>query len=185
MPPPKDARRLVADPNNEPNFYRISRRFPLDGSVTPKDVADEQSQAKRMRSDSMVLPQGLALGANGLVGAPTMGFQQSGHATLGAPSPSALLELISQQQQPPNPGAVPSQLNVGGGAPVSNEAAALLSILETQNQQRKEEEQQRAMLAAALMRQQQQQGMAAQGVPEPVNSNTDTLASVMGMLGQN
>ena len=30
MPPKRDARRLVADPDNEPDFYRISETFPVD-----------------------------------------------------------------------------------------------------------------------------------------------------------
>jgi len=29
MPEPKDARRLIPDPENEPNFYAISKKYPL------------------------------------------------------------------------------------------------------------------------------------------------------------
>ena len=31
MAPPKDARRLIPDPDNEPNFYAISKQFPVPG----------------------------------------------------------------------------------------------------------------------------------------------------------
>mmetsp|Transcript_377 Transcript_377/g.800 ORF Transcript_377/g.800 Transcript_377/m.800 type:complete len:309 (-) Transcript_377:2728-3654(-) len=136
MPPCKDARRLVADPENEPNFYRICRQYPLDGSAPfVEDAADDLPHAKRIRSDSVTkMPKGIALGANALAGL----------AALGVSSPA------------PVKGSQSQQLN-SGAAPASNQAAALLSILEAQNQKRKEEEQQRAMLAAALL---QHQGAA-------------------------
>ena len=170
MPPCKDARRLVADPANEPNFYHISRQYPLDGSVPVRDATEDLPQAKRLRVDSVTMPQSLAFGTNGLPGAPVeMVPNQPGLATFGAPSP-AMLGVMPQHQQ----------LNAGA-APVSNQAAALLKILEAQNQKRKEEEQQCAMLAAAIL-QQQQQGMA-QEVPSTGNNN-NTLAAVLGMLGQ-
>ena len=158
MPPCKDARRLVADPDNEPNFYRISRQYPLDGS-TPlvEDTADDMPHAKRSRSDSATpIPQGLALGTNSLAGL----------AALGAPSPASLIGLMPQPQQQIHTGAVPS-----------NQAATLLNILQAQNQKRKEEEQQRAMLAAIL----QQQGA---GQEYPSTGNTNNLATVLGMLSQ-
>ena len=168
MPPCKDARRLVADPNNEPNFYRISRQYPLDGEA-PIESAVDSPLVKRMRSDSMSLPQGLALGAAALVGAPVMPVMAAPGAAglLGAPSPAALLGLV-------NPNAAPV-------TPVLDQRAALLSILEAQNKQR-EEEKHRALLAAALMQQQQRQHAVA--MPSPAPSHGEALAAVLGLFGQ-
>lgn len=173
MPPCKDARRLVADPKNEPNFYRISRQYPLDGSAPVSEATEDLPQAKRLRGHSVAVPQGFALGTNMLAGAP-MGFvpNQAGIAGLGAPSPGAMLLMPHPQQQ---------QLNTG----VSNQAAALLSILEAlnQQQQKEKEKQQHAVLAAALM-QQQQQSVAQDFSSAGNNNNNNALAAVLGMLGQ-
>ena len=168
MPPCKDARRLVADPKNEPNFYRISRQYPLDGEAPPSDEVTniiDQPAAKRARSDSMALPQGLVMGTPSFTTAPLMG--QSGIANVGGPSPAALLGLMQGGAS-----NVPDVSNI-------NQTAALLSILEAQNKRRQEQEQQRAMLAAALLQQQQRNQPAG----SPVPSNNSSLSAMLSMLG--
>jgi hypothetical protein len=39
MPEPKDARRLIPDPENEPDFYEISRHFPLETRLLSSGVS--------------------------------------------------------------------------------------------------------------------------------------------------
>lgn len=160
MPPCKDARRLVADPPNEPNFYRINRQYPLDGEAPAQEAVDSPP-AKRARGDSTTLPQGLTLSAASL-GSPVMSVTSAPVATgVAAPTPAALLGLIGQ----------------AATAPASPTPPKLLSLLEAQNQQRQAEEE-RAMLVAALLRQQNQVP-----IPPPVpSSNEAVLSAVLGLL---
>eukprot|EP00977_Amphora_coffeiformis_P026020 scaffold23644_cov183-Amphora_coffeaeformis.AAC.4 len=50
MPKRKDARRLVTDPANEPDFYKISNQYPLDLSID--GASTREPAAKRARMDS-------------------------------------------------------------------------------------------------------------------------------------
>ena len=50
MPKRKDARRLVADPDNEPNFYKITEQFPLDLPTT--GASTEEPETKRARFEN-------------------------------------------------------------------------------------------------------------------------------------
>ena len=164
MPPCKDARRLVADPLNEPNFYRISRQYPLDGEAPAQEAVDNPP-AKRARSDSIALPQGLALGAASL-GSPVMSVTSAPVATgVPGPTPAALLGLIGQ----------------AATAPASPSPPTLLSLLEAQNQQRQVEKQV-AMIVTALLQQKQNQAP----IPPPVrSSNEAVLSAVLGLLTPN
>ena len=165
MPPCKDARRLVADPLNEPNFYRISRQYPLDGEA-PAHEAVDSPLAKRARSDSTALPQGLALGATSL-GSPVMPVLSAPVANVvETPTPAALLGLIGQTSTTPAPSP-----------------ATLLSLLESQNKQQ-ETEKQRAMLLAALLQQQPPQNQVLTPPPVP-SSNEAVLSAVLGLFAQN
>lgn len=48
MPKPKDARRLIPDPENEPDFYRISKMYPLpDDPAFGKEKTKEQEAPTR------------------------------------------------------------------------------------------------------------------------------------------
>jgi hypothetical protein len=48
MPKSKDARRLIADPENEPNFYVVTKNFPLpDDPAFGHDVAETELEAKQ------------------------------------------------------------------------------------------------------------------------------------------
>jgi hypothetical protein len=49
MPEPKDARRLVPDPENEPDFHAIGKLYPLESSLPP-------SQENSYDTDNAVLP---------------------------------------------------------------------------------------------------------------------------------
>ena len=162
MPRRKDARRLVADPQNEPNFYRISRQYPLDGDTTAEGAL-ELPATKRPRNDTTALPQDLALGG----------------AVLGALSTLSGTGLLCAAPTPSNQFGMNSSSAVSSPLASVSEAATLLKVLEAQNKQR-EEEKQRALLAAALL---QQQVTTQVPQPAPVSSN-DALAAVLGLLCQ-
>lgn len=62
MPKPKIARRLISDPENEPNFYRISETFPLPDQSTVhvpieafRSEEQEDSQPEAANSSSVIL----------------------------------------------------------------------------------------------------------------------------------
>lgn len=60
MPKPKDARRLIPDPENEPDFYRISKMYPLpDDPSFGKEKAKETEAAPR-REASVAAAAGVA-----------------------------------------------------------------------------------------------------------------------------
>lgn len=159
MPPFRDARRLVADPANEPNFYRICRQYPLDTSAQEQFDALNGTAAKRPRNDSAVLPEGMALGA-----AAIGGVEATPAMSPSAAAPAALLALISQNASPVTP-----------SPPAMSPTAALLSLLAAQKKKKREQEQQAALIAAALSQ-----------VPTPTAppSNADALTAVLGLLGQ-
>lgn len=54
MPRRKDARRQVADPTNEPDFYRIARKYPLDVKANEEVPAQGSVAAKRQRTEDVV-----------------------------------------------------------------------------------------------------------------------------------
>ena len=60
MPAPKDARRLIPDPENEPNFYAITHKYPLPGChISEEDVKEPEAPKpveKRARSPSPMKP---------------------------------------------------------------------------------------------------------------------------------
>eukprot|EP00542_Grammatophora_oceanica_P016705 CAMPEP_0194033434 /NCGR_PEP_ID=MMETSP0009_2-20130614/6133_1 /TAXON_ID=210454 /ORGANISM="Grammatophora oceanica, Strain CCMP 410" /LENGTH=414 /DNA_ID=CAMNT_0038674129 /DNA_START=103 /DNA_END=1348 /DNA_ORIENTATION=+ len=59
MPRPKNARRLIPDPENEPNFYRISQLFPLpdDQQQHPEEEEDQGSLEQPLEQAQPEPPQ--------------------------------------------------------------------------------------------------------------------------------
>jgi len=117
MPEPRDARRLIPDPDNEPDFYAITKNFPLPDmkaaapmvNVMAASAVDLNSQvpslhnrhtsdiswlmeqmpaAKRMRHTMSELPPNLALQ-----------LQQQNHATTAGATQQMILTQIQAQLQ--------------------------------------------------------------------------------------
>mmetsp|Transcript_14739 Transcript_14739/g.28004 ORF Transcript_14739/g.28004 Transcript_14739/m.28004 type:complete len:314 (+) Transcript_14739:58-999(+) len=128
MPKRKDARRLVADPANEPHFYMISRKYPLDGSIPEDDnklvVSKQQDQSNCAR-----------VTAAGVV--------------VAAPVTSALNQFmmppVASLTLPPLPmGSANVAMPSFGGLERMNDTKILLALLEAK--QKKEREEQQAMM---------------------------------------
>ena len=123
MPKRKDARRLVADPANEPHFYMISRQYPLEGAV-PEDNAKDTTNGEHAQSNC------------------------ARAAVVAAPIPNAL----DQFMMPVTPLTLPrlpmASTNVAmpsfGGLEGVNDTQLLLALLEAK--QKKEREVQQAMM---------------------------------------
>lgn len=111
MPRRKDARRLVADPDNEPDFYLISKRFPLEDIPTPTPAAVGQS----------IVPN---------VAVSTDSSGTSSHAPMSAtPSHSeSILTALLQQQPSPVPVTLSPQ-------PLQQHDTSLASLLQQFQQQ--------------------------------------------------
>lgn len=68
MPEPKDARRLIPDPEHEPDFYAVRRTHPLPGDRVPEQIVAQVSplsprEASRASVDALVSRPGSILGA--------------------------------------------------------------------------------------------------------------------------
>ena len=132
MPRRKDARRLVADPTNEPNFYLISQRYPLDEStaaVSDQSIANAVSEPnpKRQRVDTAPV-----------VVSPLVDQSKSVTAVV---SPILSATMKTSMPQPMN---------------ATSEIQLLLGILEA-NRKKHEEEQRATLAALAILQQRQQQ----------------------------
>jgi hypothetical protein len=57
MPTPKDARRLIADPQNEPNFYEISKKYPLPDDPEYGKGETSENASKNATAPILVDPQ--------------------------------------------------------------------------------------------------------------------------------
>jgi len=73
MPQPKNARRLIPDPENEPDFYRISELFPLNGETSKPTASEPRPDEKKSPSNSShntpaprALPRAVAPAASAL-----------------------------------------------------------------------------------------------------------------------
>jgi len=107
MPEPKDARRLVPDAENEPNFYRINEIYPLAGSSLRSTgrAADEISAAATSKVPA-VLAKTTSSGLKGMGGgeAETLlrmprsgsGSQKSNAGSIALPSLSSRLPTDSR-----------------------------------------------------------------------------------------
>ena len=184
MPKRRDARRLVADPGNEPNFYKISEENPLSPQAGATAPCTEDPCAKRARTDSFIMSQA----------SPTM--TQVAQAMAAAPlantaypqtTNNILFGLVNQTAVAP--------------APPPNQITALLSLLEAQNKKREEEKKQQEAVATVMRMLQgqqhqqttqqpmmQQQPMQAPVVPQQQQPtqhvNAANLSVLMGLLNQ-
>ena len=127
MPKRKDARRLVADPANEPHFYMISRQYPLDGYIPDDKIKDTAVEEHAQSNCARAVPAGVHVAA---------------------PIPNAL----DQFMMPVTPLTLPrlpmASTNVAmpsfGGLEGVNDTQLLLALLEAK--QKKEREVQQAMM---------------------------------------
>lgn len=128
MPRRKDARRQVADPTNEPNFYAISSRYPL--TETPRNATETLNTGTRHDHAAPV---------------PMVATSSSSSLLMGlAPPPPTI--------QPPAVSPILTATTACLATTPSNEVQRLLaSILQAQ----KKQEEQRVLLALALFREQQ------------------------------
>jgi hypothetical protein len=57
MPEPKDARRLIPDPDNEPDFYAISSKYPLPDDPDFHMVNPEEKVEKSTKTEAVAAPR--------------------------------------------------------------------------------------------------------------------------------
>jgi hypothetical protein len=100
MPEAKDARRLISDPKNEPDFYRISALYPLpiQGAVPIQEVVETPDLTTRRELPS----KHLADVASGLSGGDEVQPRPTKvpHIMLGGTEPLSLLGSTFQQCSP-------------------------------------------------------------------------------------
>ena len=100
MPKPKDARRQIPDPENEPNFYEISSRFPLPDDP---DFGKDLKPSERHAQDDSSFSAGHASQSS------SIGRQYELSRLMGIAGPDAHIGVVSNALSPAQVSAFCSQ----------------------------------------------------------------------------
>ena len=137
MPRPKDARRTVADPDNEPNFYNISLLYPLSDDEETKTTEQEERDEKADSSEVSALPPQTALSTlspmmnptfflNPSSAVPPLQLQQQQELLLAM---TLLESSLGQSQSLPSVASTPSLSSVSPPCQLDTATLVLLALL--------------------------------------------------------
>ena len=148
MPLPKNARRLMPDPANEPDFYKISDLFPVPDRMvrTTADMPTGQQDrsAQQQRSPPVAAAAAVGSAAASVASSNVISATSTGTASV----PTVTIPVA------PTSSATLSSLNVNSASLAAAVAAAQQELAVVAAVQQQQQEQR---LAAALLQQQQQQ----------------------------